>query len=196
MSIGWSSLKNKLFKRYLNIRNYIHGAVHFRFCCRFEICNLIASSASSLRFQDSPIHLDRTWSCLSCPEALQIWPPSELTFLERDLGLTSDTSWRRTECNAVRLRQVSFTTEKTLQYKAQNITIIAPFILAGTRWWRIMSARTGCTEVCKYIFWQAGGTIQFKFLYSAFHYTNRWKAALQKILVSILKISTLYLVVA
>ncbi len=39
-----------------------------------------------LRFQDSPIHLDRTWSCWSCPEALQIWPPSEQTFLERDFG--------------------------------------------------------------------------------------------------------------
>ncbi len=47
MHIGWSSLKNKLFKRYLSIRNNIHGAVHFRDCCRFEICNLIVSSASS-----------------------------------------------------------------------------------------------------------------------------------------------------
>uniref|UniRef100_A0A672M855 General vesicular transport factor p115 n=1 Tax=Sinocyclocheilus grahami TaxID=75366 RepID=A0A672M855_SINGR len=27
------------------------------------------------RFQDSPIRLDRTWSCLSCPEVLQIWWP-------------------------------------------------------------------------------------------------------------------------
>ncbi len=25
-----------------------------------------------------------------------------------------------------------------------------------TRWWRIMSARTGCTVVCKYIRWQTG----------------------------------------
>ncbi len=33
MRIGWSSLKNKLFKRYLSIRNNIHGAIHFRFCC-------------------------------------------------------------------------------------------------------------------------------------------------------------------
>ncbi len=47
MHIGWSSLKNKLFKRDLSIRNNIHGAVHFRDCCRFEICNLIVSSASS-----------------------------------------------------------------------------------------------------------------------------------------------------
>ncbi len=41
-----------------------------------------------LRFKifDSPIHLDRTWSCLSCPEVLQIWRPSERTFLERDFG--------------------------------------------------------------------------------------------------------------
>ncbi len=28
-------------------------------------------------------------SCLSCPEALQIWPPSEQTLLERDFGCTS-----------------------------------------------------------------------------------------------------------
>ncbi len=35
---------------------------------------------------DSPIHLDWTWSRLSCPEPLQIWRPSEQTFLERDFG--------------------------------------------------------------------------------------------------------------
>ncbi len=50
MHIGWSSLKNTLFKCYLSIRNNIHGAVHIRFYCWFEIYNLIASSAS--RFWD------------------------------------------------------------------------------------------------------------------------------------------------
>ncbi len=50
MRIGWSSLKNKLFKCYLSIRNNIHGAVHFRFCYWFEICNLIVRSSS--RFWD------------------------------------------------------------------------------------------------------------------------------------------------
>ncbi len=89
MHIGWSSLKNKLFKRYLSIRNNIHGAVHFRDCCRFEICNLIVSSASSFwDFRIPPfiyIALGLVWA--ECPEALQIWPPSERTFLERDFGL-------------------------------------------------------------------------------------------------------------
>ncbi len=29
---------------FLSIRNNIHGALHFSFCCWFEICNLIVSS--------------------------------------------------------------------------------------------------------------------------------------------------------
>ncbi len=36
-----------------------------------------------------------TWSCLSCLEALQIWPPSELTFIERDFGLLAVKDERR-----------------------------------------------------------------------------------------------------
>ncbi len=54
-------------------------------------------SGQFLRFQDSLIHLDRTWSCLSCPEALQIWPLSEQTFLERDFVSTMQLDWHLTE---------------------------------------------------------------------------------------------------
>ncbi len=86
MRVGWSSLKNKLFE---------HKKQH-SWGSSFQILLLIWNMHFNcefiwqfLRFQDSPIHLDRTWSCLSCPEALQIWPPSEQTLLERDFGCTS-----------------------------------------------------------------------------------------------------------
>ncbi len=39
----------------------------------------------------------RTWSCLSCPEALQIWLLSEQTFLERDFVSTMQLDWHLTE---------------------------------------------------------------------------------------------------
>ncbi len=65
MRIGWSSLKNKLFEHYLSKRNNIHGAVHFRFCCWFEIYNLIATSASS--FWDFKRDLwDFVWAARRC----------------------------------------------------------------------------------------------------------------------------------
>ncbi len=47
------------------------------------------TSASS--FLDFRILIDRNWSCLSCLEALQIWPPSEQTLLERNFDLTEKT---------------------------------------------------------------------------------------------------------
>ncbi len=47
MHTGWSSLKNKLFKCYLSIRNSIMGQLISHFCCWFNRCNLIVSSASN-----------------------------------------------------------------------------------------------------------------------------------------------------
>ncbi len=106
MHIGWSRLTNKLSKCYLSIINNIHGAVNFRFCCWFEIRNWITSSASRfLRFQDSHIHLERTWSCLSCSEALQIWWTSEWTFLERDFV---DSQFIKQSCNCQTLFFIPF----------------------------------------------------------------------------------------
>ncbi len=86
--------------------------------------------------------------------------PKHMNALRPEANLWHDKRrrWWWIECNAVRLPHVSFTGEKTLQYKVHNITVIAPFILAGMRWWR-MSAQTGCAEECKYIDWQAGQPI-------------------------------------
>ncbi len=70
MHIGWSCLKNRLFKHYLSIRNNIHGAINFTFCCWFDICNLIVSSASSFwDFRIPPFNLR---SCTSCPGGVAI----------------------------------------------------------------------------------------------------------------------------
>ncbi len=62
MRIGWSRPKNK------HLPQHSWGSL-YQILLLIWICNLIVSPF--LRFQDSPIHLDRTWSCLSCPEALQ-----------------------------------------------------------------------------------------------------------------------------
>ncbi len=81
-----------LFKSYLSIRNNIHGAVHFKFYCWFSFCEF--RELFFFRFQDLPHSFS-----LSCPEALQIWRPSEQTFFKRDFGTTLICSWN---CNQIK----------------------------------------------------------------------------------------------
>ncbi len=80
-----------------------------------------------------------------------MYPPGHCR-LETNWWHNGRRRWWRIKCNTVKLPHVSFTGEKTLQYKVHNITIIVPVILAGSRWWHFMSAQTRCAEVCKYIF--------------------------------------------
>ncbi len=81
---------------------------------------LKARSPPSLHYCSAKPHLPQnTQTCSERPE-------TNLRQVERWC------LWR-IECNAVRLPHISITGEKTLQYKAHNVTIIAPFIHAVTR---------------------------------------------------------------
>ncbi len=57
--------------------------LHSNYKCNLFIYFLVNCEFSEqfLRFLDSPIHLDMTWSRMSCPEpeVLQIWPLNRLS---------------------------------------------------------------------------------------------------------------------